>query len=104
MDIERLDTMAFDGYGSHGLTMTEVEPGPGIRVHVARFLPGGVLGRHRAGLQQRFTVIAGTGWVSCDGRRVEISVGDSVVWQVGQEHESGSDLGMTVLILQRMST
>jgi hypothetical protein len=35
-----------------------------------------------------------------DGEREPISAGEAVRWEQGEEHESGSDEGMTVLVLE----
>jgi quercetin dioxygenase-like cupin family protein len=66
--------------------------------------PGGVVGRHPAGMAQLFTVVSGSGWVSgADGEREPIRAGEAVLWQPGEEHESGSDDGMTVLVVEAES-
>lgn len=101
MDQVNLGSLAFDGYGSRGVTMTEVLQSAEVRVHLATFTADSLLGRHRAGLAQLFTVVSGSGWVQGEGDRLAISAGGSVRWQVGEEHESGSDLGMSVLIVQQ---
>jgi quercetin dioxygenase-like cupin family protein len=73
-------------------------------VVVIELAPGGVVGRHPAAATQLFAVVAGTGWVSgSDGERVPIRVGEAVAWEPGEEHESGSDEGMTVLVVEAES-
>jgi quercetin dioxygenase-like cupin family protein len=63
--------------------------------------PGGVVGRHPAASTQLFVVIRGTGWVSGgDGAREPITAGEAVLWEPGEEHESGSNAGMTVLVVE----
>ena len=63
--------------------------------------PGGVLGRHPAAAQQLFAVVSGSGWVSgADGERELVSTGDVVIWEPGEEHESGSDDGMTATVVE----
>jgi quercetin dioxygenase-like cupin family protein len=63
--------------------------------------PGGVLGRHPAGPYQLFAVLSGSGWVSGeDGRREAVSSGDVVIWDPGEEHESGSQDGMTAIVVE----
>jgi quercetin dioxygenase-like cupin family protein len=65
---------------------------------------GGVVGRHPAVGAQLFAVVRGSGWVSGgDGRREPISAGEAVVWEPGEEHESGSDEGMSVLVVEAAS-
>ena len=66
--------------------------------------PGGVVGRHPAGVAQLFAVVGGSGWVSGeDGEREPIVAGDAVLWEPGEEHESGSEDGMSVLVVEAES-
>jgi quercetin dioxygenase-like cupin family protein len=63
--------------------------------------PGGLVGRHPAGADQLFLVVSGSGWVSGpDGQRVALRAGEAVVWSAGEEHESGSDEGLTALVVE----
>jgi quercetin dioxygenase-like cupin family protein len=62
---------------------------------------GGVVARHPAVGAQLFVVVSGSGWVSgADGEREPIRAGEAVLWEPGEEHESGSDDGMTVLAVE----
>jgi quercetin dioxygenase-like cupin family protein len=73
-------------------------------VVVIEIAPGGVVARHPAAGAQLFTVVSGTGWVSGgDGDRVPIRAGEAVAWGPGEEHESGSEEGMTVLVVEAES-
>jgi quercetin dioxygenase-like cupin family protein len=66
--------------------------------------PGGIVARHPAVVPQLFVVVSGTGWVSgADGEREAIGAGEAVLWEQGEEHESGSDEGMTALVLEAVS-
>jgi quercetin dioxygenase-like cupin family protein len=66
--------------------------------------PGGVVGRHPTGSHQLFAVLSGAGWVSgADGVREPVSGGDAVVWEPGEDHESGSDEGMRALVVEAES-
>ena len=65
---------------------------------------GGVVGRHPAGASQLFVVVRGSGWVSGgDGERQPIEAGEAVAWDPGEEHESGSDDGMTAIVVEAKS-
>ena len=76
----------------------------GAHVVVIEVEPGGLVGRHPAAAFQLFTVVSGSGWVSGgDGEREPIAAGQAVVWEPGEEHESGSDAGMTVLVVEAES-
>ena len=63
--------------------------------------PRGVVARHPAVGAQLLAVVQGSGWVSGgDGERESIDAGEAVLWEPGEEHESGSELGMTVLVVE----
>jgi len=63
--------------------------------------PGGTVGRHPAAARQLFAVLRGSGWVAGeDGVREDITAGEAVAWDAGEEHESGSDDGLTALVLE----
>ena len=73
-------------------------------VVVIEVAPGGIVGRHPAGAGQLFAVVRGSGWVGGDdGERSPISVGEAVLWEPGEEHESGSTDGMTALVVEAES-
>ena len=77
---------------------------PEAHVVVIEIAPGGVVARHPAVVSQLFAVVRGSGWVSGgDGQREPIAAGQAVVWDPGEEHESGSDEGMTVLVVEAES-
>lgn len=62
---------------------------------------GGRVGRHPAAAQQLFVVVRGSGWVAGDdGRREAINAGEAVLWTPGEEHESGSETGMTAVVVE----
>ena len=66
-----------------------------------RLGPGGVLGRHAAGAAQAFVVVQGEGWSSgADGARVALAAGTAVFWEAGEEHETGSESGLTAIIVE----
>ena len=71
------------------------------QVVVIEIRPGGVLGRHPATVTQLFVVVAGSGWVSgADGERADVGAGEAALWEAGEEHESGSDKGMTAVVVE----
>jgi quercetin dioxygenase-like cupin family protein len=74
---------------------------PAAHVVVIEIGAGGRVGRHRAASQQLFTVVRGSGWVAGpDGRRVDLVAGEAVLWSLDEEHESGSEDGMTALVVE----
>jgi quercetin dioxygenase-like cupin family protein len=77
---------------------------PQARVVVIEVAPGGVVGRHPAAVSQLFVVVTGSGWVSgVEGDREPIEAGEAVLWKQGEEHESGSETGMTALVVEAES-
>ncbi len=93
--------------GSHGVTaspLARVGAVDGAAVDVLTFEPGAVLGRHPTRLWQLFSVVHGAGSASgADGVRLPIVAPDSVLWEPGEEHESGSEEGMMVVVVQTPS-
>ena len=91
-------------WGSHGVRIGPVarwQGGDITSVVLAHYSAAGRLGRHPARIWQLFTVVHGSGWVSGDDdERVEVGEGDAALWSPGEAHESGSDAGMTVLIVE----
>src|SRR5262245_9938620 len=89
-------------YESHGASATRLADGHGdAHAYLLQFEAGGAIGRHEAGYGQLFIVLDGEGWVSgYDGLRQEISSGDVVLFDRGEDHAKGSDTGMTAVMLQ----
>lgn len=77
---------------------------PEAHVVVMELGPGGVVGRHPAVVAQLFVVVRGSGWVSGGaGAPEEIRAGEAVLWEAGEEHDSGSEEGMTALVVEAES-
>ncbi len=93
---------AFDSDGVQLRPIARVlEPVDGFAIDVVTVAAGGRLGRHPTRLWQLFTVVSGEGWVSgADGRAQRIGAGQAVLWEPGEEHESGSADGMVVCVVQ----
>ena len=65
---------------------------------------GGFIPKHPATGPQLFVVVDGSGWVSGDGgERVPIKAGQAAFWEPGETHESGTDDGMKVIIVESSS-
>ena len=94
-------------FGSQGVTASphaRVGAVKGAAVDVVTFKPGAVLGRHPTRLWQLFSVVHGAGWAcGADGVRVQVVAGDCVLWEPEEDHESGSDDGMVVVVVQTPS-
>ncbi|MGZ9587161.1 cupin domain-containing protein [Paenibacillus marinisediminis] len=62
---------------------------------------GGSVGRHPASTDQLFLVVSGEGWVQAmENPPVPISSGYAAFWEQGEWHESGSESGMTVIVIE----
>jgi quercetin dioxygenase-like cupin family protein len=93
---------AISGFGSRSATASPLTlPDGDAHVVCLRIGAGGVLGRHPASVGQIFVVVEGEGWVrGPDGERVPVTAGKAVYWEAGEEHESGSDSGMTAIVVE----
>jgi GrpB-like predicted nucleotidyltransferase (UPF0157 family)/quercetin dioxygenase-like cupin family protein len=73
-------------------------PGANAQVQVVHLPAGGLVGRHEAPVRQLFAVVAGSGWASGqEGRRRNLGAGYAAVWDQGEDHEAGSDAGLTAV-------
>src|SRR5690606_33914937 len=67
-------------------------------IHIEK---GGVVGYHQAPVPQLFVVVNGEGWVEGeDKKKVYLKSGEGVFWNKGEGHLSGSDEGLTALVIQ----
>jgi quercetin dioxygenase-like cupin family protein len=65
------------------------------------FQAGAHLGRHPTVMRQVFCVVDGQGWASGGEEQVvQLTAGQGAVWEPGEEHESGTDTGMSVVVLE----
>lgn len=90
-------------FGSEGASIAPIaRPGQGfVQLGCIYVAAGGHVGRHRADIPQLFLVVVGEGWVSgADAERVPIRAGQVAFWEPGEEHESGSETGMTAMALE----
>jgi quercetin dioxygenase-like cupin family protein len=90
-------------FGSVGAAIAPVaRPGPGaVQLGCMHLAAGGRIGRHPASGAQLFLVVAGAGWVAgADGARVPLNAGEAAFWEPGEDHESGTERGMTALVLE----
>lgn len=93
---------AIADFGSTGVTLSPLAR-PGGAVQIARFdiAPGGQIGAHPATSPQLLVVLAGTGWASgADGQRVTLRAGQAAFWEAGEVHASGSDTGLTAIVVE----
>ena len=70
-------------------------------IHCAYLDPQGVIGFHQANQPQLFLVLHGEGWVRGESpERKPIQAGQGAYWGKGEWHETGTDTGMTAMIIE----
>jgi quercetin dioxygenase-like cupin family protein len=84
-----------------GVTVAPLTPPTAVRAAVFHLAPGGRIARHPAVVPQILAVLEGEGHVSGgDGSFVPIAAGEAVFWSAGEEHETLTDSGLTVLVIE----
>jgi quercetin dioxygenase-like cupin family protein len=89
-------------YNSSGFILSKILQLPDEAViHCGYLHPDGVIGYHQATVPQLFLVVQGEGWVSGEpSRRTPIEAGQAAYWDQEEWHESGTETGMTVIIIE----
>lgn len=101
ISVENKRVGAFGSAGVAAAALVRLEKVDGAGVDVLTFEPGGLLGRHPTRLWQLFLLVSGTGWASgSNGVQERLVAGDAVLWDPGEEHDSGTDHGMVVVVVQ----
>ena len=63
--------------------------------------PNGKIGYHQATSQQLFLLVEGQGWVRGEAdEKHAVRGGQAVFWEDGEGHESGTETGMTAVIIE----
>lgn len=91
-----------DAFGSSGFTISKI-----VRlfsqadVKIAYLGKNSVVGFHRTTKDQVFVVVHGEGWVRGEEPgRYPIMAGQAAFWTEGESHESGSEAGMTAILIE----
>ena len=89
-------------FDSGGFVISAVAQLPrGAVVNCAYLSAGGLIGYHQATVPQLLLVVDGEGWVRAETTdRIPIRAGQAAFWTEGEWHESGTDKGMTALIIE----
>ena len=99
VDVSVLHPRTIDKFGSRGFTIGTLCPD--AYVAAARLEPNGRIGRHPAVDDQCLLVLEGRATVSGEGGSVvEIKVGQAALWAAGEDHETRTDDGARVLIIE----
>jgi quercetin dioxygenase-like cupin family protein len=63
--------------------------------------PNGKIGYHQAVTRQLFLLVEGNGWVRSESdEKHAVQGGQAVFWEKGEWHESGTETGMTAVIIE----
>jgi quercetin dioxygenase-like cupin family protein len=91
-----------DRYNSAGFTLTRVAHLlEETMIQVAYLGANGLIGYHQATVPQLFLVVQGEGWArGRDQERTHIQTGQGVYWEEGEWHETGTETGMTAIIVE----
>ncbi|MEO5887209.1 MAG: cupin [Anaerolineales bacterium] len=105
MKIYRFDAevgKSIDHYDSSGFVISKVARlFDDALVNCAHLTANGVIGYHQATIPQLFLVVQGEGWVRGETPdRTPIKAGQATYWEKGEWHESGTETGMTAIIIE----
>jgi quercetin dioxygenase-like cupin family protein len=98
-------TKAITHFDSHGATIGGIARcDGGVRLSLLELEAGGVVGMHEAACSQLFLVVAGSGWARAgDGERIALAQGEAAFWETDELHESGSEDGLTAIVVEAES-
>lgn len=93
---------AITQYDSRETVITGIQStSSAVQIGCMRIGPGGVVGYHQANSPQLFLMVAGSGWVSgTDRAQHPLQEGYAAFWDAGEWHESGSETGATVIVIE----
>jgi quercetin dioxygenase-like cupin family protein len=102
IEFARNNAQPIELFGSSSAASVHLVDGRGeAHVYCVYFEPGGSIGEHPTGFGQLLVVMDGSGWVAgADGSRVALSAGQAVIFEKGERHSKGSEVGMTALMVQ----
>lgn len=91
-----------DRFNSVQATISRVVRTPeAVTIGCIHLEAGGVVGYHPAVCPQLFLVVNGEGWVRAEGtERIPIQTGQAAFWITGENHESGTETGMTAIVIE----
>jgi redox-sensitive bicupin YhaK (pirin superfamily) len=99
VDVSALQPRTIEKFGSRGFTIGTLCPD--AYVAAATLEAEGRIGRHPAVADQCLLVIEGRAHVSGgDGSTVEIEAGQAALWMAGEDHETRTEDGARVLIIE----
>jgi mannose-6-phosphate isomerase-like protein (cupin superfamily) len=99
VEVNAVQPRTIEEFGSRGFTIGTLCPD--AYVAAATLAAGGKIGRHPAVVDQCLLVLEGAASVSGeDGSTVAIEAGQAALWMAGEQHETRTDDGARVLIVE----
>jgi len=99
VEVNAIQPRAVEKFGSRRFTVGILCPD--AYVTAATLEADGIIGRHSADVDQCLLVIEGRAFVSgADGSTVEITAGQAALWLAGEHHETRTDNGARLLIVE----
>jgi quercetin dioxygenase-like cupin family protein len=91
-----------DRYGSINAVISRVTRAAGsAQIGCIHLGENGLVGYHQAVIPQLFLVVQGAGWVTGGDRvKIPIKAGQAAFWTAGEWHESGTEKGMTAIVIE----
>lgn len=88
-------------FSSHNASISPILRNTTATVGCIHLKENSVLGMHPAACPQLFLIVDGEGWIkTARGEQIAVEKGTAVFWTEGEEHESGSYLGMTAIVIE----
>jgi hypothetical protein len=88
-------------HGSRFVLVPLMRPADAARTVLLHLSSGDEIGAHEAGQRQILLVVRGSGWVSGgDGRRVALDEDQAAVFEAGELHAAGTEVGMVVVSIE----
>jgi quercetin dioxygenase-like cupin family protein len=70
-------------------------------INCAFIRPHGKLGYHQAAVPQLFLLVQGEGWIRGEtDEKLAVREGQAIFWERGEWHETGTETGMTAVIIE----
>lgn len=89
-------------FGSHDVVLARIlRTTDGVQIGCFHLQPGGVIAWHQAVGPQLLLVVQGEGWVRTESQsRDRVYPGRAVFWGHGEWHETGSESGLTAVVVE----
>ncbi|MHB1954264.1 cupin domain-containing protein [Alicyclobacillus sp. ALC3] len=105
MKIFRFDTEVghqLTAFGSHDVVLSRIlRTTDRVQIGCIRVQPDGVIALHKAVGPQLMLVVQGEGWVrGREDSRTPVHAGQAVYWKDGEWHETGSESGLTAIVVE----